>query len=126
ALDQECEGAIVASAVLALMDAEWMPPAVSGSLPRFHKVAGTCPACSGSTLMLGAGDHVTCSWIGCPDPMAARRRLAPLDDAAIERAARAMFKRVYPGSWTWTDDQRYAYMASARVALAAAEETPHG
>ncbi len=59
------------------------PPA----LPTFHKVAGTCPACSGSTLMLGAGEHVTCSWIGCPDPMAARRRLAPLDDAAIERAA---------------------------------------
>ncbi len=54
----------------------------------------------------------------------AKRRLATPDDAAIERAARAIFKQGYPGAWTWTPAQRAAHIATARVALAAAEETP--
>ncbi len=77
------------------------------------------------------------AWIACPkageyeqdapclvvtgDLEKARRRLAPLDDAAIERVARAMFKWRYPASWTWTDEQRDSYTVAARVALAAAE-----
>ncbi len=93
------------------------------SLPPFHKVAGTCPACSGSTLMLGAGDHVTCSRIGCPDPMAASRRLVPLDDAAIGRAARAIADRFF--EYENSEDREFC-LETARVALAAAEETPHG
>ena len=93
------------------------------TLPSFRKVAGTCPACSGSTLMLGAGDHVTCSWIGCPDPMSASRRLVPLDDAAIGRAARAIADRFF--EYENSEDREFC-LETARVALAAAEETPHG
>lgn len=33
-------------------------------------VEGYCPECGGRTLILGAGGHVTCSWINCPDPSA--------------------------------------------------------
>lgn len=70
------------------------------TLPSFRKVAGTCPACSGSTLMLGAGDHVTCSWIGCPDPMAARRRLAQpaVSDDTRTRAAHVIAEAMF--GWT--------------------------
>jgi hypothetical protein len=34
------------------------------------KVVGSCPMGCGATLFLGAGGHVTCSFIGCPDPSA--------------------------------------------------------
>lgn len=34
-------------------------------------VQGRCPACSRSTLILGAGGHVTCSHLDCPAPTAA-------------------------------------------------------
>lgn len=34
-------------------------------------VQGRCPACSGSSLFLGEGGHVTCSRLDCPDPTAA-------------------------------------------------------
>lgn len=32
------------------------------------RVQGRCPACNGSSLFLGAGGHVTCSRLDCPDP----------------------------------------------------------
>ena len=34
-------------------------------------VAGRCPACRGAALHLGAGGHVTCARLECPDPGAA-------------------------------------------------------
>lgn len=34
-------------------------------------VQGRCPACSRTTLILGAGGHVTCSHLDCTDPCAA-------------------------------------------------------
>lgn len=34
-------------------------------------VQGRCPACSRTALILGAGGHITCSHIDCPDPCAA-------------------------------------------------------
>jgi hypothetical protein len=40
-----------------------------------RKVVGTCPACRNTTLFLGKGGHVTCSWHQCPDPCAADKRL---------------------------------------------------
>ncbi len=40
-----------------------------------HDVAGTCPMGCGKTLFLGAGGHVTCSWIKCPDPARADKLL---------------------------------------------------
>jgi len=33
-------------------------------------VKGRCPMGCGETLFLGAGGHVTCSFIDCPDPAA--------------------------------------------------------
>lgn len=36
-----------------------------------QKVAGRCPVCNGESLFLGAGGHVTCSRIECPDPCSA-------------------------------------------------------
>jgi hypothetical protein len=35
------------------------------------QVAGQCPSCRGSSLFLGAGGHVTCSRLDCPNPAAA-------------------------------------------------------
>jgi hypothetical protein len=35
---------------------------------RFPRVAGRCPSCRGASLFLGAGGHVTCSRLDCPDP----------------------------------------------------------
>jgi hypothetical protein len=32
------------------------------------KVVGYCPMGCGQTLFLGAGGHVTCSFVGCPEP----------------------------------------------------------
>lgn len=37
----------------------------------FPKVQGRCPACRMSTLFVGAGGYITCSWLSCPDPGAA-------------------------------------------------------
>jgi hypothetical protein len=33
-------------------------------------VRGKCPACGGTTLFLGSGGYVTCSWIRCANPVA--------------------------------------------------------
>ena len=27
-----------------------------------------CPACGNSTLFVGSGGHITCSWLKCPEP----------------------------------------------------------
>lgn len=35
------------------------------------EITGRCPMGCGATLFLGAGGHVTCSWIECPNPAAA-------------------------------------------------------
>ena len=35
---------------------------------RYPKVKGRCPMGCGETLFLGAGGHVTCSWVECPHP----------------------------------------------------------
>lgn len=42
--------------------------------PDMTVVAGQCPACGG-TLYLGAGGHVICPRLACPDPVAADRLL---------------------------------------------------
>lgn len=47
-------------------------------------VQGRCPACSGSSLFLGEGGHVTCSRIDCPDPTAADDLLHG-EEAALAR-----------------------------------------
>lgn len=38
-------------------------------------VAGECPACGRSVLVLGDGGYVTCSLIDCPDPEAVTKIL---------------------------------------------------
>jgi hypothetical protein len=38
---------------------------------NFPDVQGRCSACGLTTLFLGAGGHVTCSWAECPNPGAA-------------------------------------------------------
>lgn len=38
-------------------------------------VRGNCPACGRASLFLGAGGHVTCSIIDCPNPSAADEQL---------------------------------------------------
>lgn len=38
---------------------------------KHTKVAGFCPMGCGETLFLGAGGHVTCSLLKCPNPCAA-------------------------------------------------------
>lgn len=40
-------------------------------LNPYPRVQGKCPHGCGDTLFLGAGGHVTCSWLHCPDPAAA-------------------------------------------------------
>jgi hypothetical protein len=34
-------------------------------------IAGKCPMGCGDSLFVGAGGHITCSWIECPNPSAA-------------------------------------------------------
>jgi len=36
-----------------------------------RKIVGVCPMGCGETLFLGDGGHITCSYVGCPDPTAA-------------------------------------------------------
>lgn len=49
------------------------------------KVAGNCPMGCGSTLFVGEGGHITCSYIECPDPCAVDAILADreIDHIAI-------------------------------------------
>ena len=42
---------------------------------RNPRVQGRCPACNATTLFLGNGGHITCSWIDCEEPGAANRWL---------------------------------------------------
>jgi ribosomal protein S27AE len=42
----------------------------------FPDVQGRCPNCGSSSLFLGAGGYVTCSWIECTDPVAPTDLLA--------------------------------------------------
>jgi hypothetical protein len=32
------------------------------------RIETRCPACGHQTLFLGSGGHLTCSWVGCPEP----------------------------------------------------------
>lgn len=41
-----------------------------------QRVSGQCPACHGSSLMLGDTGHVTCMRLECPDPLLADKRLS--------------------------------------------------
>lgn len=41
-----------------------------------ERVRGYCPMGCGTTLFVGEGGHVTCSWRGCPDPGAVDKILA--------------------------------------------------
>ena len=41
-----------------------------GGRTAFPTVQGRCPACRGASLFLGAGGHVTCSRLDCPNPVA--------------------------------------------------------
>ena len=34
-------------------------------------IRGKCPMGCGETLFVGAGGHITCSWVDCPRPDAA-------------------------------------------------------
>ncbi|MDH6116873.1 hypothetical protein ABH930_000292 [Kitasatospora sp. GAS204A] len=44
-------------------------------MTHFPTVQGRCPACTRSTLILGAGGYVTCAHLECPDPTAASNLL---------------------------------------------------
>ncbi|MFF8412874.1 DUF6085 family protein [Streptomyces omiyaensis] len=56
-------------------------------------VQGQCPACRGTSLFLGAGGHVTCARIDCPNPTAADDFLhssaAPLVTGTLTHLAEA-------------------------------------
>lgn len=59
------------------------PTADPGTL-AFPRVQGMCPTCGSSSLFLGAGGYVTCSWIQCSDPCSASVALGV--DFAPEKA----------------------------------------
>jgi hypothetical protein len=40
------------------------------------KIATPCAACGSTTLMVGSDDSLTCSLIGCPDPLLTHRLLS--------------------------------------------------
>lgn len=44
------------------------PIVQNGVATGFPLVAGTCAACGGRSLFLGAGGHVTCARLDCPNP----------------------------------------------------------
>jgi hypothetical protein len=33
-----------------------------------ERIETRCPACGNATLFIGAGGHLVCSWLKCPDP----------------------------------------------------------
>ena len=49
------------------------------------RIATKCPACGSSTLVIGSGDWLVCSLIGCPDPTLINH-----------------FERAHPPTRTWT------------------------
>lgn len=48
------------------------------------EVQGYCPSCGSSSLFLGAGGYVTCSWSDCAEPDAATGMLSVRRRAAAE------------------------------------------
>jgi len=63
-------------------------------IERYPRLEHRCPACNGNTLRLYVG-HVTCSLIGCPNPVAAadlldNQRGAVAAIRAIQEAACAV------------------------------------
>lgn len=59
-------------------------------------VAGYCPMGCGPSLFLGESGHVTCSFIGCPNPAAVDRILADPETAHRVTFARRTFTVVHP------------------------------
>lgn len=49
--------------------------------PQDHHLHGHCPACGRTSLMTGAGGHIVCGHLECPDPTALDRLL---DDGETE------------------------------------------
>lgn len=58
---------------------------MSGNLP--HRVQGFCRGCGRNTLILGAGNHVVCGHLECPDPTAVDRLLDSLPSGTPARIA---------------------------------------
>lgn len=44
-------------------------------------VEGKCPACGSRTMFVGVGGFLTCSLIGCPDPLAPSKAIGVTFDA---------------------------------------------
>ncbi|WP_282790867.1 DUF6085 family protein [Streptomyces sp. CC224B] len=58
-----------------------------GPVKPFGAVQGRCPACRSASLFLGAGGHVTCARLDCPDPSAADELLHGERQSAVQAAA---------------------------------------
>lgn len=57
-------------------------------------VAGRCPMGCGSTLFLGAGGHVTCSFVDCPDPAAVDELLKAADGVVLTAWSRRQIEKI--------------------------------
>ena len=55
---------------------------------RGRKIVGVCPLGCGETLFLGDGGHITCSYVGCPDPTGAGSLLS--EAASAQRTQEAV------------------------------------
>lgn len=70
----------------------------------FPGVQGRCPACHGASLFLGAGGHVTCSRLDCPDPCKADDLLhrgkpgPPATEAADAETTTRVFAALHHGA----------------------------
>lgn len=61
-----------------------------------EKVRGYCPVGCGETLMLGEGGHVTCSWVGCPEPTAVDRIIGDRETEHIVKLDEEGFDVLHP------------------------------
>lgn len=43
------------------------------------RLRGRCPACRNTTLFVGEGNLITCSWLECPDPGAVNKMLVTVN-----------------------------------------------
>lgn len=66
-----------------------------------ERIVTRCPACRNQTLFVGAGGHLTCSWLKCPNPSFEEARSAAADHAAV-LATLAAFTQIHE-HWEFED-----------------------
>jgi hypothetical protein len=96
------------------------------------KIATPCPTCGNSTLFVGSGGHLTCSWLKCRQPGvevaidALKQQRQALDDLVLWTLGEIGDFPGLPDDWPKRKYYWRSVLRAKHAELLSAREAPHG